>query len=73
MARGDHLLQHHLGERLGQPRHVEGAAFGQFGIAGGDDYRQLRPLGTEPLGEFEAGHLRHRLIGHDEVDRAMLA
>ncbi len=39
-----------------------------LGIAGGEDDRQVRPFLADRLGQLQAGHVRHRLIGDDQID-----
>src|SRR5262249_28235636 len=39
------------------------------GVAGEDDADRLRALAARPPQQLDAGHLRHALVGHDDVDR----
>ena len=67
---GDHLGEVALQERLGEPRQLQvGAETGrQLGVAGGEHDRQVGVAGAHHLGELDAGHLRHRVVGDHEVD-----
>ena len=46
---------------------------GHFSEAGGDNDWNVRPLFFDRIGKLQAGHLRHGVVGDDQIDGAMLA
>ena len=57
-----------LHERLAQTRHFAIRVLRQFRIACRKDHREIRPLRMRGTHQLRARHLRHRLVGDDEIE-----
>ena len=55
-------------KRLVEPDQVRVRARRQIGKAGGQDDRQVRLLGFDARGQLSARHVRHGLVGENQVD-----